>query len=244
MTELATAACSGWWLGSRQHDFVATEIVGPDAVADLVGIRFDERRLGAREAEGISPVTDALALRALQVCGRRVLSTQDLANLCHVTPSGMRRALAVALKANAMIRQGRGRYSRHPAWGPVGARLVAVELKLEDWRGALQQAQAYSCWANATWVVLARTPPAAAKQMADRHGLGLAVLGTDGKIKRMIRPRAVRRPRSAWAALWASEQAADRAISTGYCSIASNAPALRAAQAIPAGAEVASLQSA
>lgn len=240
MTELAAAACPRWWLGSRQHDFVATEIVGPDAVADLVGIRFDEQHLGARAAAGISPVTDALALRALQVCGRRVLTTRELADLCHVTPSGMRRALAVALEANAIIRQARGRYSRHPAWGPVGARLVAVELKLENWRTALHQAQAYSRWANATWAVLARTPPDAAKQVADRHGLGLAVLGTDGKITRLNRPRAVRRPHSGWAALWASEQVVARAVSAGYR--LDSYPPFTVEQAIPAGVEAASLQ--
>lgn len=244
MTQLVAAACPWWWLGSRQHDFVATEIVGPDAIADLVGIRFDERRLQARESEGISPVTDALALHALQACRSRVLTTRELADACHVTPSGMRRAQAVALEANAMIRQARGRYSCHPAWGPVGARLVAVELKLDNWRAAFQQAKAYSLWANATWVVLGRTPPAEATREAEQDGVGLAVLGTDGKIKRLNRPRAVRRPRSAWAALWASEQAIARAIGAGYRSKSAHAPALIAAQAIPANAGAASLQSA
>lgn len=242
MTQLVAAACPWWWLGSRQHDFVATEIVGPDAIADLVGIRFDERRLKAREAEGISPVTDALALHALQACRDRVLTTQELADACHVTPSGMRRAQAVALEANAMIRQARGQYSCHPAWGPVGARLVAVELKLNNWRAAFQQAQAYSRWANATWIVLGRTPPAEAKREAERDGLGLAVLETDGKIKRLSRPRVVRRPHSAWAALWASEQSIARAIGAGYRSESAPAPALTAERAIPTDAGAASLQ--
>jgi hypothetical protein len=244
MTQLVAAACPWWWLGSRQHDFVAKEIVGPDAIADLVGIRFNEGRLRAREAEGISPVTDALALHALQACRGRVLTTRELADACHVTPSGIRRALALALEANAMIRLARGRYSSHPAWGHVGARLVAVELKLGNWQAAFQQAQAYSRWANATWVVLGRTPPAEAKLEADREGLGLAVLGTDGKIKRLSRPRAVRNPRSAWAALWASEQAIAQAIDAAYRLESANAPALTAARAIPADAVAASLQSA
>lgn len=244
MTQLVAAACPWWWLGSRQHDFVATEIVGPDAIADLVGIRFDQRRLKAREAEGINPVTDALALRALQACRSRVLTTRELADACHVTPSGIRRAQAVAIEANAMIRQARGRYSCHPAWGPVGARLVAVELKLDNWRAAFQQAQAYSRWANATWVVIGRTPPVEAKREAEQDGFGLAVLGTDGKIKRLSRPRAVRRPRSAWAALWASEQAIARAIGAGYRPESDHGPALTVAQAIPTDVGVASLQSA
>lgn len=148
MTHLAAAAAPWWWPRGLQHDFVAAEIVGPDAVADLVGIRFDQRRLAAREAEGISPVIDALALHALQACCGRVMSTTELADACRVTPSGMRRALAIAVEANAMVRQGRGRYARHPAWAPVGARMVAVELKLENWRAAFCQAEAYSRWSN------------------------------------------------------------------------------------------------
>lgn len=242
MTDLAAAACPWWWLGSREHDFVAAEIVGPDAVADLVGIRFNQRRLVARESEGISPVTDALALRALQACRGRVGTTRELAEACHVTESGMRRALGVALEANALVRHARGRYTCHPAWAPVGARQVAAELKLENWRAAFQQAHAYLRWANATWVVLARTPPAEAKMHAERDGLGLAVLEADGTIKRLSRPRAVRRPRSAWAALWTSEQALARATNAGY-SAARPLSGVIAAPAIPASAAAASLRS-
>lgn len=245
MTHLAAAACARWWPRGLQHDFVASEIVGPDAVADLVGIRFDQRRMAAREAQDIAPVIDALALRAIEVCRQRVLSTNELAAACGVSASGMRRALAIAVEANALVRHGRGRYSCHPAWGPVGARLVAVELKLKNWRAAFQQADAYARWANATWVLLARTPPAEAKFEAAANGLGLAVLGTDGNIERLVRPRAVRWPRTRWAALWASEQILVRAVSAGYRGDASRRPAqtLRAAPATLASGPVASLQS-
>lgn len=243
MTDLATAASPWWWLGSREHDFVAAEIVGPDAVADLVAIRFDQRRLAAREAEGIGPITDALALRALQACRDRVASTQELAKECHVTPSGMRRALAVALEAHALVRHGRGHYRCHPAWGPIGARLVAAELKLDNWRAAFEQARAYLRWANASWIVLARTPPAEATLQAERDGLGLAVLGANGKIKRLTRPRAVRRPRSSWAALWTSEQALARAVNAGY-SAARPVPPVIAGPAMRASAGAGSLRSA
>jgi hypothetical protein len=223
---------------------VAAEIVGPDAVADLVAVRFDQRRLAARAAEGISPVIDALALRAIDACQHGVWTTHELAAACHVTASGMRRALAITVEANALVRHGRGRYARHPAWGPVGARLVAVELKLDNWRAAFRQAQAYASWANATWVVLARTPSAAAKIEAASEGLGLAVLGTTGTIERLVRPRVARRPHSRWAALWATEQALARAVSDGYWPGSWASPALKVRRARPAGAPVASLQSA
>lgn len=238
MTQLATAAAPWWWPRGLDHDFVAAEIVGPDAIADLVGIRFDKRRLAAREAEGIAPVVDVLALHAILACRGRVMTTSELSDVCHVTPSGMRRGLAIAVEANAMIREGRGRYACHPAWAPVGARMVAVELKLENWRAAFCQAEAYSRWAHATWTVLARTPPAEASAHAAVEGLGLAVLRTDGRIERLVRPRAVRRPRMGWAALWASEQALARALSAGYRTEVTAPPAT------PVGAAVASPRSA
>jgi len=246
MTYLAAAACPSWWPRGLKHDFVAAEIVGPDAVADLVGIRFDQRRLATREAEGISPIIDALALQALVACRGRVMSTQELADACHVTASGMRRALALAVEANAMIRHGRGRYACHPAWAPVGARMVAVELKLDNWRAAFQQGIAYSRWANATWVVLGKAPPAEAQAEAAWEGLGLAVLNTNGRIKRLARPRPVRRPVVPWAALWASEQALARAMRAGYGAETAGvaAPAITALPATPAGAAAANLRSA
>lgn len=246
MTELAAAACPWWWPRGLTHDFVADEIVGPDAVADLVGVRFDQRRLAARETAGIAPVVDVLALQALTACRNRVMSTQELALACHVTPSGIRRALAVADEAGAILRQGRGRYATHPAWSPIGARLVAVELKLDNWRAAFTQAEAYARWANATWVVLGRRPQSAAVTYAQREGIGLAVLATDGNIKRLVRPRAVRKPALRWAALWASEQALARAISAGYRSEFRTAipPRTTARPATPAAVVAASLQSA
>jgi hypothetical protein len=246
MTYLAAAACPWWWPAGLKHDFVAAEIVGPDAVADLVGIRFDKGRLATREAERITPVTDALALHALMACRGHVMSTHELADACHVTASGMRRALALAIEANAMIRHGRGRYACHPAWASVGARMVAVELKLGNWRAAFQQGIAYSRWANATWVVLAKAPPAEAQAEAAWEGLGLAVLNTDGKIKRLVRPRAVRRPVVPWAALWASEQALARAMSAGYAVETAGvaAPVITAPPAMRAGAAAASPRSA
>lgn len=243
MTDLAAAASPWWWLGTREHDFVAAEIVGPDAVADLVAIRFDRRRLADREAAGIGPVTDALALRVLQACGNRVVSSRELAKECHVTSSGVRRALAVALESNALLRSGRGRYQRHPSWGPVATRLVAAELKLGNWGAAFEQAQAYLRWANASWVVLARTPPNQAVLEAERSGLGLAVLGANGRIKRLTRPRALRRPRAPWAALWASEQVLARAVDAGY-SAARPVPTPRVAPASRADVAAANLPSA
>jgi hypothetical protein len=241
MTGLATAASRWWWGGRREPDFIAAEIVGPDAIADLAAVRFDHRRLQERAAAGIQPVVDVLALRVVLAARRRAMTTSELAATCRVSPSGVRRAVSVAVERGAVLREGRLKYRTHPAWGPSAARVVAVELKLQDWPGALDQAHAYSRWANAAWMLLARTPPAEAVAVAAAEGIGAAVLSPSGEVALLARPAPRRRPAQRWAAIWASEQLLARAMRAGFPS--SHAPqSITARRAIPVGAAAASLQ--
>lgn len=243
MTAVAVSTTDEWWGGRHQADFVAAEIVGPGAIADLLAIRFDRRRLEDRVAAGIAPVVDRLALQAAVHARRGPMRTADLAAGCRVTPSGMRRALGVAVDAGLILREGRNCYQTHPAWRPTWDRLVAVELKLQDWRGALEQADAYLQWTNASWVLLATTPPSEALTQARQAGIGLATLATDGSLRKVVAPRPSRRPPQSWAATWASEQAFARGLSAGFDPL-SQAVAATRSRATPAGGLAASLLSA
>jgi hypothetical protein len=206
MTAPARAADRLWWRGRRPPCVVADEVVGPDAIADLVAARFDTGALERRREAEISPLTDQLALLSVLACKRTPLSTAELAEQCRVTASGMRRAIRLATDAGAMVEVERFRYRAHPRWSPVVRRAVAVELKLRDWMRAIRQACAYRGWANASWVILAREPPAAAVDAARSAVLGLAVLLPDGTAKSMIRP-AVRTDRPThWTSIWVGEQ--------------------------------------
>ena len=241
MTGLATAASRWWWGARREPDFIAAEIVGPDAIADLAAVRFDHHRLQERVAAGIEPVVDVLALRVLLAARRRAMTTSELAATCRVSPSGVRRAMGVAVERGALVREGRLKYQTHRAWGPGAARVVAVELKLQDWPAALAQAQAYSRWANAAWVLLARTPPPAALATAAEEGIGVAVLSASGEVALLARPAARRHPAQRWAAIWASEQVLARAVRAGFRSSDAAAP-VKARRAMPTGAVAASLR--
>lgn len=225
MTEVAIAAAKAWWGARREPDFTAVEIVGPDAIADLAAARFDHERLQRRLAAGIRPVTDGLALRVLLSSRRRAMSAADLAAACRVSPSGIRRAINIAVDQGALTRAGRTQYRTHNDWSPATARIVAIELKLQDWSAALNQAHAYSSWANTAWAILSRVPPPSAISAANAEGLGLAVLSRSGEISCLVRPTPRRRPAHPLAALWAGEQIVSRAASAGFSLPAATEPA-------------------
>ncbi len=188
MTAPTIAAADLWWLGRKPAHFIATEIVGPDAVADLVAARLRPGALLARERDDIRPITDRLALMAAMSCRRRARSTRELAELCRVTPSGMWRAISIAAD-----------------------RLIAVELKLENWISALSKAEAYLRWANAAWVVLGRVASTEALDLARASGIGLARLDKDGQLICLVRAHGHRRAACPWTAAWAAEQVLARA---------------------------------
>jgi hypothetical protein len=146
MTPLAQDAWQRWWRGRVAPDFIAREVVGQEAIADLVGVRFNAQSLAARSASGIRPLPDRLALLAVLAARRRALSTKQLAERCHVSPSGMRRAIGAALDANALVEREAGKFVAHRAWSPATARSVAVELKLRSWQRAIIQARRYQRW--------------------------------------------------------------------------------------------------
>jgi hypothetical protein len=206
MTSPAIAASQNWWAGRSAADAVAREIVAPGAIADLVGIRFDRRAVEARRKAQIEPLVDALALQLVLATRRRAMSTRELADLFRISPSGARRAIRIAIDKGAMV-DGGGALSAHPEWQPIGQRMVAVELKLHDWRRAFTQALNYQSWASAAWVVLGRPPSEEALVAARRAGIGLGYFVEDSKVRTLVRARSRERLRSGdWASVWAAEQ--------------------------------------
>lgn len=224
MTEPTIAAWASWWTGPAEPDFIAREIVGPLAIADLVAVHFDHRVLRDRLAAGIRTTDDFLTLRVLLACRPSARTVAELGTMLGFSESGIRRAVRHGYDVGALV-AGQGRRHRtHEVWRPAGRRLVAVELKRTDWRRAAQQGWAYLAWANTSWLVLGQRPTRAAVECLTDTGLGLAYLGDDERLHRVLRPRTRRRPTGS-AGVWAGEQALANALSSGLDPLTAVKPA-------------------
>ena len=215
MTGVAEAAWSSWWRFRRWPDFIAREIVGPLAVADLVAVQFDHSALKARKRAGIGPTGDYAALAAIHACRRAKRRTADLASILGMSGSATRRALRIAHDVGAIAQTDDGLHRTCDAWKPAGRRLVALELKKSDWRRATEQVWAYQAWAHAAWLVLGQPPPLSAVQGLTASGMGLAYIADDERIHVVLRPT-TRRNQSGIATAWAAEQALEAALSAGF----------------------------
>lgn len=216
MTEPVAAGTEHWWRFRQAPDFVAREIVGPLAVADLVAVQFDHAAVTDRSQAGIRPTDDLLALQVIALCRRASRSVSELAEILRVSDSGARRAARVGVESGALLEEDgvARRYRTQSAWRPVGRRMIAAELKRAEWRRAAEQAWAYQAWANASWLVLGIRPPLEAACRLSEAGIGLAYLGEDEELKVVVRPARAKRL-SGIASIWASEQALGRALASG-----------------------------
>lgn len=223
MTEPTIAAWSSWWTSRAEPDFIAREIVGPLAIADLVAVQFDHGALRDRRAAGIHNTDDFLTLRVVLACRRTARTVAELGAMLGFSESGIRRAVRHGYDIGALVAGERRRHRTHEAWRPAGRRLVAVELKRTDWRRAAQQAWAYQDWANTSWLVLGQRPTLTAVECLSITGMGLAYLGEDERLHRVLRPASRRRPTGA-AGVWAGEQALVHAFGSGMDPLAAVRP--------------------
>lgn len=144
---------------------------GPDIVAANRSAAF-ARRL----AEGPAPATDELTLRMLEF----LASGATDAALRAWAPWGWadlrRRAFAPAVARGEVGFDGNVWSCR--AMTPAYDELVAVELKLTDWRKGLRQARRNQAFAHQSWLAITRVSEDAAA-LADQLGVGVVIVSGD-----------------------------------------------------------------
>lgn len=216
MTDLAADEWKRWWRFQQNPDFIAREIVGPLAIADLVAVQFDKTALVGRKDAGIRPTSDLLALRTILACRRASRSVSELADLLGVSHSAIRRATRLGQEHGSLLEHKAGRciYRTSPAWKSPVRRMVAAELKRSDWRRAIHQAWAYQAWAHASWLILGQRPPQSAINKLCKSGIGLAYLNDNEKMNVVFRPTSKRRIAGV-SSVWAAEQSLASALAAG-----------------------------
>lgn len=176
---------------------VLAEVPAAQGITDVVAVRFDASAVRHRLEAGVGPLCSPLRVRTLDLLRTdRGIRVATLARKVGSNPRALTRSTLRPLAETGLLEMSDGFVRATGAWRPVGAQLTAVELKLSKWRDALRQADNFALSADRTWVVLdeARSAAAvAAKGNFRDFGIGLALLGSDGRLRTVVRPRG-RRP--------------------------------------------------
>ena len=177
---------------------IVGEVPAAQGIADIVAVRFNAAAVRRRAENGVGPMTSSLRLRCLDVLrSDRPMRTETLARKVGSNAPALTRSTLVPLADMGVVELVGDLVRATGAWEPVGAHLTAMELKLSKWRSALRQADNFALSADRSWVVIDRARAAGALAAIDSfvaYGVGLALLGTDGHLKIVLRPRG-RRPR-------------------------------------------------
>jgi hypothetical protein len=162
---------------------IAHELRLPHAGPDLVAGRRT-RAFAERAAAGPPPVTSELQIRLTEFLADEATERE----LRRWAPWGWRdlrrRALEPALAAGLLTFDGERWLGRQlPA--PYD-RLVAVELKLRDWRKGLRQARRYQAFALQSWLALDRVDDGAIRLGRE---LGVGIIEVAGEAVAVIEPK-------------------------------------------------------
>ena len=133
---------------------VFTEVPAIHGVPDLAAIRFVPEAVRQREEAGVRPLTTDTEVRAVMHLSRGPQRVRELSDLMGMGPDYLRRAVVPLLVDLGWVRFESGWVERNPAAVWTGRRVVTVEAKLRDWRGAISQARRQQLSADAAYVAL------------------------------------------------------------------------------------------
>lgn len=181
---------------------VLLEVPCTAGVPDLVLLELDRRALRARG--DIGAVEDFVDVRVMVTTAQvhrpttTIWTAELMAQHVGVTSAHLRRTVLPRLvEGGHMRRVGQG-------WQPtyryrsLALRVVTIEAKLRDWRGAVAQAARHTAVADAAWIALDDASAAAAQRNSEwfrAYGIGLATVRVDGAVEHWIEPGAPRTSR-------------------------------------------------
>jgi len=171
------------WL-ERQGLAVKEEFPSHVGIADVVGCHIRPEAVAARIRSKQRGVIGPLLRVHIweHIPNETERRGASLANLCDlfagvITEGDLQREVA-CLEARSFVRRTRtGTLRKLNGWHPMHSRLVAVELKLKDWRGACRQAVRYLAYADEAYVALPERTAAAAFDALGCRGLARMRVG-------------------------------------------------------------------
>lgn len=185
--------------GADRGVTVIAEMPGPAGLPDLVAVPLTSA-LADRLSYGCPPLLSWPDIRIVAAASvNRPLSTAALSRRIGAEERVVRRSVPRLVRCGALIRTPTDCLVRPAAMQPVG-RLYALEAKVADWSGGLDQALRYGAWADASAVVVSRLPQDHSKAIALARDLQLGLaLGPRWLVRPTVRRLELARR------LWASE---------------------------------------
>lgn len=187
MTWGVLGAIDQMWAPNEASDWIAAEMPTASSIADLAVARFDRGATASRQVSAPHAITLPLRIRTLDaVANRRITRIDTLALRMGSNPQALMRSTLKPLMRDGWIDYSEGRVAMNRPWVPLCEELMTVEMKLNDWRGAIEQARSQAMSANRVWVVLPeksdRTINNALPDFKSR-GIGLAMLRNDDSLR-------------------------------------------------------------
>ena len=162
--------CRREWPNSSVGEEVNGEWAAPDIVVGAPSLLLPAA-LALTEREQVS--------LALDIDQRRLFSREELLARSCLTWGRYRREILDPLVRRGVLEETKGGWRRIKSLSPLHSRLIAIELKLTDWRKALAQARSYTLFADFAYVALpaARITTAALAAFAEQREVGLLAVG-------------------------------------------------------------------
>jgi hypothetical protein len=161
-----------------------SELESPNGIADLAAIRVSDTRR-CREQLALIPPKWAYALRCLPMA--TPVTALEFAGSLNVTPAYARTILGRFKESGfCTFEKYRRSWTKIIQPEPIADKIVAIELKLSDWKRALYQASRYLDFATQSWVVLdecALDRARAHVEMFGNRGIGLAGITPQGDLQ-------------------------------------------------------------
>jgi DNA-binding Lrp family transcriptional regulator len=192
---------AGGLRGASRGLVLLRELVGPIGIPDFTALIGDPDPLEARLALDVPPLLNEIDAGIAGVAHAHApRSAVALARALGWPEETILRRLPGLLRSGALVRAGDQSYTRPEGLVPVG-RVIAIEAKLKDWRGALTQARGYGVWADNYVIVMGPISPATISRLAEevKRDSGGLVVGEEW----VVRPRKRAKARSK--RMWASE---------------------------------------
>lgn len=187
--------------GLARNPLVFFEVPSSAGVPDIVLLELDKAAMNSRK--GAAPLVEAIDVRLmLAIASGRIPTTRfrgidELSILAGAGQAHLRRSVLPRLVEDGHLVIDGDKWAPRYRFRSLARRIVTVEAKLRDWRGAVAQASRHTAAADTAWVALdARTVSAAVNhpEWFSTYGVGLLSVARSGSVERLI-PPAGPRPR-------------------------------------------------